>query len=156
MANAEKRKVLSYEVTGTVLTISEGDQTLRSYDRSEWSNEITDKLLDLGFSTKIVNFGAGSKSTAEKLAAMDAGVARLEEGEWEKEREGGARVVSAEIEALAELKGISVAAVQKALRDYTAEQRAKILSKPQVQKIAARIKAEREEGDADLSDMLEE
>lgn len=154
MAKPEKakRKVLGYEMDGTVLTVSDGDKVVRTFDFSEVPEELDGEFMRLGRTTKLVNFGAGEKETPAKLAAFDAGFARLVEGEWEKEREGGGPTVSAEVEALAELKGCGVAAIQKALREYDDETRKKILARPEVQKIADRIRKDRVVA-ADLSDM---
>lgn len=146
------RKVLSYEIVGTVLTVSDGDEILARFDREDIPDAMVAKMIDLGHSTKVVNFAAGVKGTDEKLDAMRDGWSRLMNGEWEKEREGGGPTVSAEVEALAEFKGISVAAAQKALRAYDAEGRKKILGNEKIQKIAKRIKEERED-EADLSDL---
>lgn len=86
-----------------------------------------------------------------KLDAMGEVMALLEKGEWEKERTAGAPTVSAEVEALAEIKGVSVAVIQKAIRNYTAEQRTKILASPSVVARAATIKATREADTASVS-----
>jgi hypothetical protein len=85
---------------------------------------------------------------------LDEGWNLLKSGNWEFERQGGGPTVSAEVEALAEMKGTSVAAIQKALREYDAETRKGILANEKVQKIAARIRADRESGEAlDLTDL---
>lgn len=90
----------------------------------------------------------------EKLAAMNEVFAQLAAGDWEKERTRGAPTVSAEVEALAAIKGTSVAAIQKALRNYTKEQKEKILGSEVVQAKAAEIKAAREEAaDVSLDDL---
>lgn len=96
--------------------------------------------------TSDVSFG-GKDSTAtpeEKLAAMDEVFGLLREGTWERERKAGAPVVSAEVEALAALKGITVAEAQTALRKYTKELREKILSHQSIVDKAKEIKAARE------------
>lgn len=91
----------------------------------------------------------------DKLGAMREVAALFAAGEWEKERAGGAPTVSAEVEALAEIKGVSVAAIQKALRTQPADVREKILASPRVVAKAAEIKASRESDAAsvDLTDL---
>lgn len=79
-----------------------------------------------------------------KLEAMSEVMALLAKGEWEKERASGAPTVSPEVEALAEIKGTTVAVMQKVIRNYTPEQRAKILANPKVVSRANEIRAERE------------
>lgn len=91
-----------------------------------------------------------------KLAAMAEVMARLGEGEWTAERVGGGLgIVSVEVEALAELKGISIPDAQAALKAYSDEQRKKILASPKVQERAKAIKAKREGQEVEkLDDLL--
>jgi hypothetical protein len=156
MANAKtERKTLSYEFDGSVLTISNGDETLRSFDFDELPEELNDKFLEIGRKTKLANFAASAKSeNRDRLDMIDEGWSQLLSGVWEKEREGGGPTVSAEVEALAKIKGKPVAAIQKALREYDKEARAKILANPKVVAMAAEIRKAREEAvTVDLDDM---
>lgn len=93
-----------------------------------------------------VSFGGKDKSATpeDKIAAMQEVFDLLKLGTWERERKAGAPVVSAEVEALAALKGITVAEAQTALRKYTKEQRDKILSHESIVAKAKEIKAARE------------
>lgn len=142
------RKVLSYELSGTVLTVSDGDDVLATFDRSDLPDDMVDKLLDLGHSTKVVNFAAGVKTgTADKVEAMRAGWERLLDGDWEKERAGGGPTVSPAVEALAKLQKVTVGVIQASLREYDAETRKRILANPKVVAMAAEIKAQREKAE---------
>ncbi len=157
MANAKtERKTMSYEFDGTVLTISDGDTTLRSFDFATLPAELDDQFLSLGRKTKLANFAASAKSEGRpRLEMIDEGWAQLSDGVWEKEREGGGPTVSAEVEALAKLKGKPVAAIQKALREYDKETRAKILGNAKVVEEAAKIRKAREEAvTVELDDMV--
>lgn len=87
--------------------------------------------------TSDVNFTDEAVTPERKIAALDEVFDLLGTGVWEKERKGGAPVVSAEVEALAEVKGVSVSEIQVALRKYTKEQREKILANPKVVELAA-------------------
>lgn len=147
------RKVLSYELSDGVLTVSDGDNVVAVFDRNELEEKILGLILDLGTSTKVVNFAAGVKGTDEKIAAMKAGWERLVAGEWEKAREGGGPTVSPEVEALAKIKGASVAAIQKALREYSDERRKAILENPKVKAEAEKIRKARQDADVDLTDL---
>lgn len=90
----------------------------------------------------------------DKLAAMREVMAQFVAGTWKKERVVGAPTVSAEIEALAQLKGISIPDAQRALRNYAADQREKILANPKIAELAAQIKAARENATTvDLGDL---
>ena len=79
----------------------------------------------------------------EKLLAMSEVMERLSEGEWAKERVGGSPTVSPEVEALADIKGISIPQAQKSLKNYDPEKRKKILGNAKVVAKAATIKAAR-------------
>lgn len=155
----DTRKTMSYEFDGSTLTISDGDVTLRSFDFSELPEELDGKFMELGRKTKLANFAASAKSEGrDRLDMIDEGWAQLTEGVWEKEREGGGPTVSVEVEALAKIKDVSVASIQKALRAYDAETRKAILAKVAKTATAAAIRKAREEakadGDVDLSDQL--
>lgn len=78
-----------------------------------------------------------------KIAAMRELADQLKAGVWEKERKVGAPIVSAEVEALAQLKQITVPEAQGALRAYSKEVRAKILANPRIVEAAAAIRAAR-------------
>jgi len=88
-----------------------------------------------------------------KLAAMREVMELLQTGEWERERKVGAPVVRPEVEALAEIKGCSVADIQNALRKYDKVAREKILENEKVVARAAEIRAKREATTVDLSDL---
>ena len=90
----------------------------------------------------------------DKLAALQEVYAQLLAGNWEKERVVGAPTVSPEVEALAQLKGITIPQAQKALRNHTKEQREKILAHPKIKELADQLRSARQEEEvADLSDL---
>lgn len=89
-----------------------------------------------------------------KLAAMRELFAQLSAGVWEKERKVGTPVVSAEVEALAEMRSWSVAEAQTALRKYSKEQRSAILSHESVVAKAAEIRGRRQSAEALSLDAL--
>lgn len=109
-----------------------------------------------GLSKLLQDRSSETPAGPEKLAAMREVYDLLSRGEWERERKAGAPVVSVEVEALAELKGISVAQAQTALRKFTKEQREKILSNPKIAEIAAKLKEQRSQPEAELGDLLGE
>jgi len=118
------------------------------------NEDIRPKVELYGLSKLLQDRSSAIPTGPDKLAAMNEVFAQLANGEWEKERTRGAPTVSAEVEALASLKGASVAAIQKALRNYTKEQKEKILGSKAVQDKAAEIKAAREEAaDVNLDDL---
>lgn len=154
---ATERKVLSYEFDGAVLVISNGDTKVREFDFDEVPATLDEKFIELGRKTKLANFAASAKAEGrDRLEMIDEGWTQLCSGVWEKEREGGGPTVSAEVEALATIKGVSVSAIQKALKGYTKEQKAAILANPKVKAKADEIRKEREEASVDLDDLTDE
>ena len=112
------------------------------------------KLAVRGLGWKLET-GTASSDPAAKLDDRLELYKQLEQGVWAKPREGGAPTVGVHIEALAELKGASVAAVQKSWRKLTEEQRAEVLANPQVVEKMEEIellKAEQED-ELDLLDL---
>lgn len=89
-----------------------------------------------------------------KIAAMTALFEQFKKGVWSAERKAGSPVVSAEVEALAQIKGLTVAGAQAALKKYPADVKAAILANPQIVALAATIRAARVETESvDLSDL---
>lgn len=97
-----------------------------------------------GLSKLIQDRSSDTPAGPGKLASMREVFELLKAGTWERERKAGAPVVSAEVEALASLKGITVAEAQTALRKYTKEQREKILANETIVAKANEIRKGRE------------
>lgn len=104
-----------------------------------------------GLSKLLQDRSSEVKAGPDKLAAMGEVMAQLREGTWEKERVAGAPTVSPEIEALAELKGISIPDAQRAIRKYDKAQREKILSNPKIVERAKQIRTTREAASPEVS-----
>jgi len=155
MAKAKvERKTMSYEFNGDVLSIETSAGIVHSFDFGDVPEELDAEFMALGRKTKMANFAVNAKSEAERIEMIQTGFERLKDGEWEKEREGGGPTVSAEVEALAKIKGKPVAAIQKALQAYDKATRAAILANAKVVEEAAKIKAARESVTVDLGDMV--
>jgi hypothetical protein len=89
-----------------------------------------------------------------KIAAMNDLMEQFRNGTWSAERTPGAPVVSAEVEALAAIKGVSVAVIQNSLRQYPVEVRKNILANAAVVAKAAEIRSARGEAKpVDLGDL---
>lgn len=106
-----------------------------------------------GLSKLLQDRSSDTDSGPEKLDAMRDVFSMLKSGAWEKERKAGAPVVSAEVEALASLKKITVAQAQAALRKYTKEQREKILGNAAIVAKAKEIRAQRDQTEVSLDDL---
>jgi len=133
---------------------SENVVATKEYDPAELPDAIRPKVELYGLSKLLQDRSSDTDSGPEKLDAMTEVYEMLKGGQWEKERKTGAPVVSAEVEALAELKGITVAQAQSALRKYTKEQRDKILSNAAIVEKAKAIRASRETAEVDLGDLV--
>lgn len=94
---------------------------------------------------------SASASPQERAAGMAAVLAHLANGEWTAERKSTGPTVSAEVQALAEIKSVSVAAIQATLRTLDAEQKSKVLAN--VRAKYAAIVAKYEDGKADQVDL---
>ena len=122
-----------------------------SFDIADVHESLQPNVALYGLSKLLQDRTSQVDAGTEKLPAMREVMALLAKGEWEKERTAGAPTVSAEVEALAEIKGVSVAVAQKALRNYTPEQREKILANPGVVERAIKIRETREAETAQVS-----
>lgn len=96
-----------------------------------------------GLSKLLQDRSSEVKAGPEKLNALQEVYDQLVAGQKEKARVVGTQVVSAEVEALAQLKGIDVPSAQRALKNYDKEQRDKILSNPKIVELAAKIEEDR-------------
>ena len=95
------------------------------------------------------------ENSVAKLDAMEGVLARLNAGEWSAERKVGAPTVSIEVEALAAFKGEPISAIQKALRNYSKEQKAQIFANPAIKAKVEEIKASREtQEEVELDNLL--
>lgn len=130
----------------------------RAYEIGRVHQSLVKNVALYGLS-KLIQDRTSDQSVKEhgkaKLDAMEDVLARLEQGEWGAERKAGAPTVSVEVEALAQVKGMPVGAIQKALRNYSKEQRELIFANPSVVAAVAEIKASREAaGEINLDSML--
>jgi hypothetical protein len=119
-----------------------------SFPASEVHANVRNDIALYGLSKKLQDSASESETGPGKLVHMRSVFDQLKAGEWAKERKPGAPVVSAEVEALAELKGISVSDAQTALRKYTKEVREKILGNAQIVERAAQIRTKRASAEA--------
>lgn len=107
-----------------------------------------------GLSKLLQDRSSDVKTGPEKLAAMKAVAEQLTSGQWQKERKVGAPTVSAEVEALAQFKKISIPQAQAALRRYDKAAREQILGHADIVALAATIREARQDEEvADLSDL---
>lgn len=124
-----------------------------TFQARDVADSIKTNVALYGLSKLLQDRSSDTDSGPEKLDAMRDVFSMLKSGQWEKERKAGAPVVSAEVEALASLKKITVAQAQAALRKYTKEQRDKILGNPAIVAKAKEIRSARENVDVNLDDM---
>jgi len=122
---------------------------------AEIHDSIKQQVSLYGYSKLLQDRASDVPIGPEKLDAMKAVAAQLASGQWAKERKIGAVVTSPEVEALAQLKQISVPAAQAALKAYPKEVRAQILGNEEIKKLAGAILAARQEAEvASLDDLV--
>lgn len=128
---------------------------VRSFDFSELNDEQAHRVFLYGCNKLVTDRTSDKKIKLEKLAEMQEVFDLLVSGEWAKERTVGAIVVGVEVEALAQLKELTVPAAQKALAAYDKDTRKKILASEAVVKLAAEMREERKEQEVvSLDDMI--
>lgn len=124
-----------------------------SFNAKELPDNIRPTVALYGLSKLLQDRSSDTDSGPEKLDAMREVFAMFKAGQYERERKAGAPVVSAEVEALATLKRITVAQAQAALRKYTKEQREKILGNAAIVEKAKEIRAARGTTEVSLDDL---
>ena len=124
-----------------------------TFQAREVADNIKTNVALYGLSKLLQDRSSDTDSGPEKLDAMREVFSMLKGGQWEKERKAGAPVVSAEVEALAQLKKITVAQAQAALRKYTKEQREKILGNAAIVAKAKEIRDARQGVEVSFDDL---
>jgi len=120
------------------------DLETASFSLANVAEELHPNITLYGLKQVISDRCSQVETGPDKLAAMREVYAQLCAGQWKKERVVGAPTVSAEVEALAQLKGISIPDAQRALKAYSPEQREKIMANAKIKELAAQIRAGRE------------
>lgn len=130
------------------------DMETETFKLEDVAQELLPNISLYGFKQILSDRCSQVDTGPDKLTAMREVMSLLAAGQWKKERVVGAPTVSAEVEALAQLKGISIPDAQRALKGYAPEQREKILGNPKIKELAAQIKAARQEAPtANLDDL---
>lgn len=141
-------------VNVSVIDRESGDVVeVETFQAREVADSIKPTVALYGLSKLLQDRSSDTDSGPEKLDAMREVFSMFKAGQYERERRAGAPVVSAEVEALATLKKITVAQAQAALRKYTKEQREKILGNAAIVEKAKEIRAAREKSDVSLDDL---
>ena len=150
---SREKNRFSWKSEGTMTTVTDKHNGKSfSYDVAEYEDDINAKVLMFG-AKSLFQARASQVDNAEKVAYWAALDAQLRGGSWESERTHTVRVVSAEVEALAQIKDVSVAEIQVALKSLEEEKRAKVLANPAVAKLATTIREKREATVVDLEDL---
>ena len=135
------------------LILSRSMRAPRAHDMPE---AMADRVFDYGLAKLGMDRASQVDMGLDKITRINQVWEDLCDDVWERESVRGAPVVAAWIEAIAEIKGASVADVQKSLKGMTDEQRDAIKANPKVAKLAEEIAARRksDESDVDLGDLL--
>lgn len=127
----------------------------RKFPASDLHDDVQTFTFLYGLSKILQDRCSGISVSDGKMEEMDEVFSMLKAGKKNRERQVGAPVVSAEVEALAALKGVSIPDIQRALSKYPADVRKNILANEQVKAKADEIRAAREEGpDTSLDDLV--
>lgn len=153
-----KRNVVAKTVTMVIVDAEGEPVTQEVFEFADVHQELRDEVSLYGLQKLLMDRTSQiTDSLRGKLTGMLEVMQSLKAGEWRAERETGPRSVSAEVEALAQLKGASIPAIQKSLAAYIEEQRKKILANAKVQRLAQAIREEREKAEqVSLDDMTGE
>jgi len=150
MAKRSQRLSVAYDtddmlVTFKVLDAADKVLATQSFDFDAVHDSLQEKVSLYGLNKLLTDRTSAEKNKTAKLSAMSDVMDSLSEGEWAKERVVGAIVVSPEVEALAELEGLSIPQVQKALAEYDKDTRKNILGSESVQAKARELREARTE-----------
>jgi len=158
MANPKSWKV---KLTGTLVQYIDrlDEKNVQTFDTQDLPQNIRDKLAPKGLSVLLQERTSDIPKDQTQLVmdARESVFTMLKAGHWEKDADRSGPTVSAEIEAIANIKGISVAEAQKAMRELRKTDpklAEKVLGSKKVKDEAARIRKSRETTSVDLSDLL--
>lgn len=108
------------------------------------SDALANECAVHGASQKLGDEGSGIKEVDDVYLAIESLIARLDKGEWSKERTstgmGGTSVL---IQALVESSGKDVAVIKGFLQDKTQAQKLALRNNPSVKPIVERLEAEK-------------
>lgn len=151
----KKERMFAFAWVGSILQVQRfaDKATLGQFALSKLPPEMVAACTDYGFKQKLADSASDAKTPADKLDAMEAIYERMLAGHFSLEREGGTRTTPLWVQALAERKGASVSAVQKALSAYSDEQKQKIRDREDIKAIVKRLESEQD--GIELDDMLE-
>lgn len=110
---------------GVIVIRSTDDRLLREYDTTDYPAEIRSEIYDFGCKSGY-QARASQVPQADKLAYWDSLHELWLSGKWEFDRKAGPATVPAWIEALANVKGCTIGAIQKTLGELTKDERADI------------------------------
>lgn len=131
-------------------------RTARAPRAVDMPSEMADRVFDYGLAKLGMDRASQADMGLEKIQRINQVWEDLCDGIWEREAARTGPVVAAWIEALAEIKSVTVADIQKSLKAYTDEQKEAIKANPRVAKRAEEITAARNEGgnEVDLDDLV--
>jgi len=150
------RPKLDVEAMAVTVRVMDGkvEKQATTFNWADVDGEIQKQLSLAGLSTVLQQRCSGIKEDpVAKLDAMDEVFALWMDGEWAKEREGGARLVAPIIEVLAGLKKASIADVQKSWAKLDKDVQAAIAKKHATRVKEIEEQRARETEVVDLTDM---
>jgi len=133
-------------------------QTRLAPTYSEMPADMAERVFDYGLAKLGMDRASQEDMGLDKINRICDVWSDLCNGIWERESVRSAPVVAAWVEALADIKGVSVADIQKALKGYSDDQKAALKANPKVKAKAEEIEKARKstEDGIDLGDLLSE
>lgn len=153
MAKSKQRFAWTYDhAESTVKVVDSASDTDYTFEYSELPEEIADRVAVYGLG-KVLQDRNSQVDADGKIAGMVKTYESLVSGQWKAERSVGARFLPAVIEAIATVKGCSVAAAQAAYRALDDAQR--VVLKENLAEEIAKVEAKRAAAeDVDLDDLI--
>jgi hypothetical protein len=148
--NAEKLAILIEILKKDDETVVESGE----FSAAEIAANLRNNVVLYGLSKLLQDRTSETEVGVGKIAAIQLVMDQFKAGNWVAERKSGSPVVSAEVEALAEIKEISVAEAQAALKKYDVEIRKQILANPVIVAKAEQIRSARKSAEGISLDEL--
>lgn len=137
---------------GLAIKVDGETNTALEIDGTHFPQAIQDEIFVYGIS-KIIDDRLSQVAAGLKMDQAKKLVAQFLAGEWKAERTAGARFLPTVIEAIAQIKGCSVAAAQAAYRGLDDEQRI-VLKGNLAEEISAIEEARSKADEVGLDDLL--
>lgn len=153
---SKRPRLITIDIADDIIVFNVAGETPLPLHLGQMSDDIKTRAMVHGIVQKVSDAAAGSMTPAEKRAAMDAVVYRLNSGEWNKRSGDGTSQPSGLIaRAVAEFSGKPLSTVQTFLGAKTRSEVLALRKVPEIATIMDRLRAETPAAKAvDTSELL--